>query len=54
MSNNFAIDSNGEYVLAGYEWISFSSLALALRWRRRNHRLRVACDLDARFPKEVL
>lgn len=32
--------------LPSYEWIRFGSLALALKWRRRNHRLKTAYDFD--------
>lgn len=42
------INQKGECVLPGYEWISFSTLERALKWRSRNHRLRVAYDLDAK------
>lgn len=36
----------GDVVLPGYEWISFVSLAKALKWRKRNHRLKTAYNLD--------
>lgn len=43
----YCINAAGEYVLSGYEWISFATLKTALNWRRRNPRLRTVYDLDA-------
>lgn len=42
-----SVNTKGEIVLPGYDWIAFSSLALALKWRKRNYKLKTAHDADA-------